>query len=183
MRAAPLLMTPRFEIVSLSARPTAAELEVVRSLFREYAGSLGFDLGFQGFEEELRGLPREYAPPRGRLLLAYAAADEGPAPAPAGCGALRPLEAGLCELKRMYVPPAFRGRGLGRRLAERLVAEARLAGYRRIRLDTIDTMKEALGLYRSLGFREIPPYRYNPIPGARYLEKDLSGAPPSAPPA
>jgi GNAT superfamily N-acetyltransferase len=171
----------RFEIHSLTASPTAAELEVVRSLFREYADSLGFDLGFQGFEEELAGLPGDYAPPRGRLLLAYAAAGGGRAPVPAGCGALRPLEAGTGELKRMFVPPAFRGRGLGRRLAERLLAEARLSAFRRIRLDTIDTMKEALGLYRSLGFRDIPPYRYNPIPGAKYLELELGQASTASP--
>lgn len=168
-------------IISITADPSKEELEVVRSLFREYANSLGFDLGFQGFEEELAGLPGDYAPPRGRLLLAYYTAGQRGASVPAGCGALRPLEAGICELKRMYIPPAFRGRGLGRRLAERLLAEARLAGYRSIRLDTIDTMKEALGLYRSLGFREIPPYRYNPIPGAVYLERDLGEAPPPVP--
>ena len=165
-----------FEIISLSASPTPAQLEVVRSLFREYADSLGFSLSFQGFAEELASLPGDYAPPRGRLLLACAAAGQGSATVPAGCGALRPLEAGIGELKRMYIPPVFRGQGLGRRLAERLLTEARLAGYRSVRLDTIDTMKEALGLYRSLGFREIPPYRYNPIPGAVYLEKDLTTA-------
>jgi GNAT superfamily N-acetyltransferase len=170
-----------FDIRSLSASPTRAELAVVRSLFREYADSLGFDLGFQGFEEELAGLPGDYAPPRGRLLLAFAAEGEDWEPVPAGCGALRPLEAGVCELKRMYVPPSFRGRGLGRRLAERLLAEARMAGFARIRLDTIDTMKEALGLYRSLGFRDIPPYRYNPIPGAKYLELELTQAPQALP--
>jgi putative acetyltransferase len=170
-----------FEIVSLSASPAAAELEVVRSLFREYADSLGFSLSFQGFEEELAGLPGPYAPPPGRLMLAFTEAGEGAAGEPAGCAALRPLEPGVCELKRMYIPPAFRGRGLGRLLAERLLAEARRAGYESIRLDTIDTMKEALGLYRSLGFREISPYRYNPIPGAIYLEKDLLQ--PASPPA
>ncbi len=148
----------------------------MRVLFREYADSLGFSLSFQGFEEELAGLPGEYAPPRGRLLIVYHAAEQGGASVPAGCAALRPLEAGICELKRMYVPPAFRGRGLGRLLAVRLLAEARQAGYRSVRLDTIDTMKEALGLYRALGFREIPPYRYNPIPGAVYLERDLDQA-------
>ena len=166
-----------FQIVSLSAAPTAAELGIVRSLFHQYADSLGFDLGFQGFAEELAGLPGDYAPPRGRLLLAYAGAGEGRAGGPAGCVALRPLEGEIGEMKRMYIPPAFRGRGLGRRLAERLLAEARQAGYRRLRLDTIDAMKEALGLYRSLGFREIPPYRYNPIPGAIYLELDLAAGP------
>ncbi len=148
----------------------------MRALFREYADSLGFSLSFQGFEEELARLPGDYAPPRGRLLLGYQAAEQGGASVAAGCGGLRPLEAGICELKRMYVPPAFRGRGLGRLLAVRLIAEARQAGYRHLRLDTIDTMKEALGLYRSLGFREIAPYRYNPIPGAVYLERDLDQA-------
>jgi putative acetyltransferase len=169
------------EFHSLGADPAEAELRVVRSLFREYADSLGFSLSFQGFEEELEGLPGDYAPPRGRLLLAYAVAGEGQTAEPAGCAALRPLEPGVCELKRMYIPPVFRGRGLGRLLAERLLAEARRAGYESIRLDTIDTMKEALGLYRSLGFREISPYRYNPIPGAIYLEKDLLQ--PASPPA
>ena len=160
-----------FDIISLAPAPAATELEVVRTLFREYADSLGFSLSFQGFVEELAGLPGEYAPPRGRLLLAYAR----PGGEPAGCVALRPLESEVGEMKRMYIPPACRGRGLGRRLAERLLAEARQAGYRLLRLDTIDTMEEALGLYRSLGFRDIPPYRFNPIPGAVYLEMDLDG--------
>ena len=149
----------------------------MRSLFRQYAHSLGFSLSFQGFVEELAGLPGGYAPPRGRLLLAYTGAGEGYEGEPAGCVALRPLEGQIGELKRMYIPPAYRGQGWGRRLAERLFAEARQAGYLRLRLDTIDTMKEALGLYRSLGFREIPPYRHNPIPGAIYLELDLAFAP------
>jgi ribosomal protein S18 acetylase RimI-like enzyme len=166
-----------FRIVALGAAPTAAELEAARSLFREYADSLGFDLGFQGFAEELAGLPGSYAPPEGRLLLAYAGAGESRAGRLAGCIALRPLEPGICEMKRMYIPPAFRGQGLGRRLAERLLAEARRVGYGRMRLDTLDTMTEALGLYRSLGFRPIPAYRYNPIPGAIYLELDLAAAP------
>jgi GNAT superfamily N-acetyltransferase len=165
-----------FAIYSLGASPAAAELAVVRSLFQAYADSLGFDLGFQGFAEERAGLPGEYAPPRGRLLLAYARMGEGGRAQPAGCVALRPLEAEIGEMKRMYIPPTFRGRGLGRLLAERLLNEARQSGYRRLRLDTIDFMKEALGLYRSLGFREIPPYRHNPIPGAKYLELDLTAA-------
>jgi ribosomal protein S18 acetylase RimI-like enzyme len=168
----------RVLIISLTAAPSAGRLESVRSLFHQYADSLGFDLGFQGFTEELAGLPGDYAPPCGRLLLAVREAGEGSEAggAPAGCVALRPLEPEICEMKRMYIPPAFRGQGLGRSLAERLLVEARQAGYRRMRLDSIDTMKEALGLYRSLGFREIPPYRYNPIPGAVYLEKDLADA-------
>lgn len=166
-----------FTIHSLGLESAASDLEAVRGLFRKYAGSLGFDLGFQDFEQELAGLLGGYAPPRGRLLLALVgrgAAGEGAA---AGCAALRPLgepEARACEMKRLYVLPACRGQGLGRRLAERLIAEAREAGYRRMRLDSIGFMKEALGLYRALGFREIPPYRYNPIPGAIYLELDLA---------
>lgn len=167
-----------FDLLFLTATPTAAQLEAVRALFRQYAESLDFSLSFQGFAEELAGLPGDYAPPRGRLLLALSGAGEGSAAA--GCVALRPLEAEVCEMKRMYIPPVFRGRGLGRRLAERLIAEARQAGYRRMRLDTIGFMKEALGLYRSLGFRDIPPYRYNPIPGAVFLELDFAVGPSAA---
>jgi len=165
-----------YKIRSLDSVPSVAEVDAVRGLFRQYAGSLGFDLGFEGIEQELAALPGDYAPPRGRLLLALVgrgAAGEGAA---AGCAALRPLgepEEQTCEMKRLYVMPAVRGVGLGRRLAVQLVAEGREAGYRRMRLDSIDFMKEALGLYRALGFREIPPYRYNPIPGAIYPELEL----------
>jgi putative acetyltransferase len=145
-----------------------ARLEEVRALFFEYAGSLGFSLCFQGFDEELRALPGMYAPPRGRLLLAIE--DDRPA----GCVGLHPWDGDAAEMKRLYVRPAFRGRGLGRILAEAALAEARSIGYRSIRLDTIASlMQSAIALYRELGFREIPPYRSNPIPGALYLELRL----------
>jgi ribosomal protein S18 acetylase RimI-like enzyme len=142
-------------------------IEVARELFREYAASLGFDLGFQGFSEEVDSLPGSYAPPLGRLFLAW----EGDVAA--GCVALRPLEPGICEMKRLYVRPAYRRTGLGRRLAERIVQEARDAGYGKMRLDTLATMARARELYQALGFRPIPPYRPNPIEGAVFLELTL----------
>lgn len=143
---------------------TPEAVEFVRELMREYAASLGFDLGFQGFDHELAALPGDYAPPEGRLFLACCDGQ------PAGCVALRPLEPGVCEMKRLYVRPACRGRRLGRALAERVVSEARGIGYERMRLDTVPSMRRAQDLYRSLGFYEIEAYRHNPIPGTSFLE-------------
>jgi putative acetyltransferase len=150
--------------VSVRAADSPADQEVVLQLFREYASRLGFSLDFQDFEGELRQFPGDYAPPRGALLLAEL---DGVA---AGCVGLRPLDLGTCEMKRLYVRPSCRGRGVGRRLAERLIEEARSKGYHSMRLDTVPAMNEAIALYRSLGFSEIPPYRYNPVPGALFFE-------------
>ncbi len=143
---------------------TPGQIEQARALFREYERSLGIDLCFQGFEQELAGLPGAYAPPRGRLLLALDGAAQ------AGCVALRPLADAACEMKRLYVRPAFRGRRVGRLLAERILAEARAIGYPRMRLDTLPSMGEAIALYRALGFVEIAPYTTNPVAGALFME-------------
>lgn len=143
------------------------DLDVVRALFGEYAGGLGVDLAFQGFEGELAELPGKYQPPAGRLLLAWNGERA------VGSIALRPLKAGTCEMKRLYVRPEARGEQLGRRLVERVCQEARDAGYARICLDALPMMVSAQSLYESLGFLPIEPYVFNPIPGTKFLALDL----------
>jgi putative acetyltransferase len=141
------------------------QIEQARNLFLEYGKSLGFSLCFQSFDEELKSLPGAYGPPDGRLLLARYQ-DHA-----AGCVALRQLEAGICEMKRLYVRPDDRGLGLGRTLVERVIAEARDIGYQRMRLDTVESaMKDAIGLYRKMGFKEIAPYSKIPIESALWME-------------
>lgn len=158
-------------VVRLQAPDTPALLEATREIFREYAVGLGVDLCFQNFEQELAQLPGDYVAPQGALLLAFVD-DEL-----AGCGAMRPLPevdyANACEMKRLYVRRAFRRFGLGRVLAQALMDRATEAGYSAMLLDTLDDMEAARGLYESLGFETIPPYYFNPVPGAHYLKADL----------
>lgn len=153
---------------SLVQAVSTAEIAQVRELFLEYAESLGFSLCFQNFDKELAELPGDYRPPEGRLLLAELGGEL------AGCVALHKLETRICEMKRLYLRPKFRGKGLGRILAETIIAEAQRIGYDRMRLDTVEpVMKDAVGLYRKLGFRETAPYRANPMPGTLYMELEL----------
>ncbi|MCW5734737.1 MAG: GNAT family N-acetyltransferase [Enhydrobacter sp.] len=161
------MMTP----VEIHPPASSADNEAIKALMREYAQSLGFSLAYQDFERELADFPGKYAPPGGALLLATLGGE------PAGTVALRKLDEGICEMKRLYVKPAFRGqrtadgRSIGRALAEDIVAVGRERGYRRLRLDTIGgKMVQALSLYRSMGFVDIPPYYASPIPDTAYME-------------
>jgi ribosomal protein S18 acetylase RimI-like enzyme len=148
---------------------TPVDIQQVRQLFEEYAAWLGINLCFQNFDKELAGLPGDYAPPSGRLLLAVVG-DEV-----MGCVALRKIGEGVGEMKRLYVRPAFRGRGLGRTLTEKVIAEAKQIGYASVRLDTLPAkMDQAIAMYRSLGFREIAAYYQNPVEGATFMELSLA---------
>ena len=154
--------------MTLTQAESPAQIAQIRQLFLEYGNSLGFSLCFQSFDKELAGLPGDYAPPSGRLLLAEC---DGQA---VGCVALHALEPGICEMKRLYLRPAYRGHRRGRLLAETIISEAKAIGYKRMRLDTVEpVMKDAVAMYRRLGFREIAPYRPNPQAGTLYMELDL----------
>jgi ribosomal protein S18 acetylase RimI-like enzyme len=143
------------------------DIKIVRRLFREYQTSLGVDLCFQNFESELAELPGKYGSPEGRLYLAFEGEQA------AGCTGLRKIEEGVCELKRLYVLPSHRSRGIGRRLTIQAVTDARQIGYERMRLDTLPSMQRAQGLYRELGFMPIAPYTNNPVEGALFMELKL----------
>lgn len=154
------------KVVIRDARP-GANFAVARELLDEYGRWIGIDLGFQDFSRELDSLPGEYGPPRGVFLLAWCNNIA------AGCVALRPLQDDRCEMKRLFVRERWKGEGLGRRLAEAIIDRARQLGYRAMRLDTLPNMTAAIALYRSLGFRESEPYRFNPVEGTLFFELDL----------
>ncbi len=164
-------------MISIVQATSSEQISAARELFVEYGSSLGFSLCFQSFDQELATLPGRYAPPNGRLLLAHVDGKLG------GCGAFRPLDVDrtICEMKRLYARPEFRGRGVGRALATELIRLAKEIGYERMRLDTVaDRMREAVALYRNLGFYEIEPYNEHPIAGTLFMELLLTEAKPKA---
>jgi ribosomal protein S18 acetylase RimI-like enzyme len=156
-------------MIAIRRATTPEEFEIARQLFREYQAGLGVDLCFQSFDRELETMPEMYGHPRGALFLATRSTDGERV----GCVGLRPLEPGVCEMKRLYVRESARGHGLGRQLVDALLAEARKIGYGRLRLDTLATMTAARALYASLGFQKIPPYNDHPIAGTEFLELKL----------
>ena len=157
-------------MIKIAQTEMSEQIEEIRQLFREYEARLGIDLCFQGFENELANLPGKYAPPTGRVFLISAENQ------PAGCIALRKIADGVCEMKRLYVRANFRGLGLGKMLIEKIITEAKSAGYEKMRLDTLpDKMPEAVKLYESYGFREILPYYENPHRETLFMELDLKG--------
>jgi putative acetyltransferase len=155
-------------MVDIVEATNESQLATIRRLFLEYADTLGFELDFQNFDRDINELPGKYAPPDGKLLLASCGGQV------AGCVALRRHSQDICEMKRLWVRPPFRGKKIGRLLAEKVIEEARRIGYRRMVLDTIETMTEAVALYRSLGFVQTDAYYHNPLAGATYFEKDLT---------
>lgn len=155
-------------MVAIRRTRSSEDYAAARKLIEEYADWLGFDLGFQDFEEELQSLESQYGAPEGCLLLAVT--DDGET---AGCVGVRKLAENVCEMKRLYVRPDFRGTGVGRALAQASIETAKELGYARMRLDTLPSMRSANALYRALGFREIEPYRFNPVDGALFFELDL----------
>ena len=163
-----LIANARNPEITTTQAESSSQIAAIRELFLEYANSLGFSLCFQSFDQELASLPGDYAPPEGRLMLAISSGQ------PAGCVALHKLEPEICEMKRLYVRPQYRGKSLGRELTEKIIAAAREIGYKKLRLDTVEPkMQAAVAMYRQFGFREIPPYRPNPIDGALYMELEL----------
>lgn len=154
-------------MIQIIQAESLSQIDTVRDLFLEYAESLDFALCFQGFDEELASLPGDYVPPNGRLYLATMNERV------AGCVALRKTEKGICEMKRLWVRPDFRGNRIGRMLVSKVIVEARSIGYRKMLLDTVSSMREAISLYEALGFKKAEPYYNNPIEGTIYMEMDL----------